>query len=122
MGKVSGWVPATIDAASLMATPGCPSRCRRTASGSIDSVGGIVVLPTMLASKVVRQSASTPIPAAKILKITRLIQPLGGVSQAVQIFWGVSFNYRKLKVLGGATGALAAELFGVGSIQQKGFS
>lgn len=44
--------------------------------------------------------ASTAIPAAKIVKIKRLIETLGG----------------------GAAGALAAELLGISSVQQKCFS
>jgi hypothetical protein len=66
--------------------------------------------------------ASTAIPVAKILKIKKLIGALGGVSKAVRIFWGASFSYEKLKALGGAAGALAAELLGITSVQQKCFS
>lgn len=66
--------------------------------------------------------ASTAIPAAKILKIKRLIETLGGVSKAVRIFWGASFSHEKLKALGGVAGALAAELLGITSVQQKCFS
>jgi hypothetical protein len=66
--------------------------------------------------------ASTAIPVAKILKIKRLIDTLGGVAKAVRIFWGASFSWEKIKALGGAAGALAAELIGITAVKQKCFS
>ena len=66
--------------------------------------------------------ASTAIPAAKILKIKRLINSLGGVSKAVRLFWGASFAWEKIKALGGAAAALGAELLGVAAVRQKCFS
>lgn len=66
--------------------------------------------------------ASTAIPAAKILKIKKLINGLGGVAKAVQLFWGASFNYEKLKALGGAAAALGAELLGIAAVKQQCFS
>lgn len=66
--------------------------------------------------------ASTAIPAAKILKIKRLIDTLGGVSKAVKILWGASFKWEKIKALGGTAAALGAELLGISSVQQKCFA
>jgi len=66
--------------------------------------------------------ASTAIPAAKILKIKRLINSLGGVSKAVQLFWGATFKWEKIQALGGAAAALGAELLGISAVQQKCFS
>jgi hypothetical protein len=66
--------------------------------------------------------ASTAVPAAKILRIKRLIDELGGVATAVQIFWGASFSYEKLQAVGGAALALAGELLGITSIQRECFS
>ncbi|QWS33693.1 hypothetical protein [Curtobacterium aetherium] len=66
--------------------------------------------------------ASTAIPVAKILKIKKLINALGGVAKAVRIFWGASFSWEKIKAVGGAAGALAAELIGITSVKQKCFS
>ena len=66
--------------------------------------------------------ASTAIPAAKILKIKKLIDGLGGVAKAVQLFWGASFKWEKIQALGGAAAALGAELLGIAAVQQKCFS
>lgn len=66
--------------------------------------------------------ASTAIPAAKILKIKRLINSLGGVSKAVRLFWGASFSWEKIRALGGAAAALGAELLGIAAVKQKCFS
>lgn len=66
--------------------------------------------------------ASTAIPAAKILKIKRLINSLGGVSKAVQLFWGATFKWEKIQALGGAAAALGAELLGIAAVKQKCFS
>ncbi|WP_146081684.1 hypothetical protein [Clavibacter michiganensis] len=65
---------------------------------------------------------STAIPAAKILRVKRLIDELGGVARAVQILWGASFSYEKLQVVGGAALALAGELLGITSIRTECFS
>jgi hypothetical protein len=66
--------------------------------------------------------ASTAFPAAKILKVKKLIGELGGVAKAVEIFWGASFSYEKLQVVGGAALALAGELIGITSIKEECFS
>ncbi|WP_147359930.1 hypothetical protein [Clavibacter lycopersici] len=66
--------------------------------------------------------ASTAFPAAKILKVKKLIGELGGVAKAVQIFWGASFSYEKLQVVGGAALALAGELIGITSVKEECFS
>lgn len=66
--------------------------------------------------------ATTAIPAAKILKIKKLIDTLGGVAKAVRLFWGASFKWEKIRALGGAAAALGAELLGISAVQQKCFS
>jgi hypothetical protein len=66
--------------------------------------------------------ASTAFPAAKILKIKSLIGALGGVTKAVQLFWGASFKWEKIRALGGAAAALGAELLGISAVKQKCFS
>jgi hypothetical protein len=66
--------------------------------------------------------ASTAIPIAKILKIKKLIDTLGGVAKAVRIFWGASFSWEKIRAIGGAAAALAAELIGITSVKDKCFS
>jgi hypothetical protein len=66
--------------------------------------------------------ASTAFPAAKILKIKKLIDGLGGVAKAVQIFWGASFKWETIRALGGAAAALGAELFGIAAVKEKCFS
>lgn len=59
--------------------------------------------------------------AAKLLKIKKLIDDLGGVTDAVKLMWGASFNYEKLQAAGGALGALAAEFFGISAVKSQCF-
>lgn len=66
--------------------------------------------------------ASTAFPAAKILKIKRYINALGGVSEAVRVMWGASFSYEKVRALGGAAEALAGEIIGITEVKQGCFS
>ncbi|MBF4607720.1 hypothetical protein [Curtobacterium sp. VKM Ac-1393] len=60
--------------------------------------------------------------AAKILKIKRLIDSLGGVTKAVRLFRGASFKWEKIQAIGGAAAALGAELLGIAAVKQKCFS
>ncbi|GAA2955241.1 hypothetical protein [Glutamicibacter sp. BW77] len=60
---------------------------------------------------------TTAIPVAKILKIKKLMNSLGGVNEAIRIMWGASFSYEKLQALGGAAAALGAELLGIAAIK-----
>lgn len=66
--------------------------------------------------------ASTAFPAAKILKLKRLVKALGGVRKAIQIMAGASFSYEKVRALGGAAAALAAELTGIGAVKSQCFA
>lgn len=66
--------------------------------------------------------AGVALPAAKILKIKKLMNELGGVTEAVQLMWGASFSYEKMAAAGGAFGALAAEFVGIAGIQQECFN
>ncbi|PPB48686.1 hypothetical protein C4K88_13265 [Arthrobacter pityocampae] len=65
--------------------------------------------------------AGVALPASKILKIKKLMNELGGVSEAVKLMWGASFSYEKMAVAGGAFASLAAELVGIAGIQQECF-
>lgn len=65
---------------------------------------------------------STVFPAAKILKIKRYMNALGGVGEAIRIMWGASFSYEKLQAFGGAAAALAAELTGISEVRNKCFN
>lgn len=59
--------------------------------------------------------------AAKILKIKKLFDGLGGATQAVQVFWGASFNRERIQALGGAAAALWAEIPGSAGVKQRCF-
>ncbi|WP_157887549.1 hypothetical protein [Frondihabitans sp. PAMC 28766] len=65
--------------------------------------------------------ATTAIPAAKILKIKKLITAGGGVAKVVKLYWGASFNYEKIRAIGGAAGALALEIVGDTAIKKGCF-
>lgn len=60
--------------------------------------------------------------AAKLLKIKRLINDLGGVTQAVRIMWGASFSYEKMRAAGGAIAALAGEFLGISQVRSQCFN
>ncbi|MFJ2621733.1 hypothetical protein [Glutamicibacter sp. NPDC087344] len=61
---------------------------------------------------------TTAIPAAKILKIKKLMDSLGGVTKAIKLMWGASFSHEKMKALGGAAAALGAELLGIAAVKK----
>lgn len=65
--------------------------------------------------------AGVAFPAAKILKIKKLAEELGGVAKAVELLWGASFNYEKVQAAGGALASLGAELIGIAAIQEQCF-
>ncbi len=60
-----------------------------------------------------------PVPAAKILKIKKLVAQLGGIKEAVQIFWGASFAWEKIQAIGGPVAALGAELLGITAVRTQ---
>ncbi|WP_224388980.1 hypothetical protein [Pseudonocardia sp. ICBG1293] len=62
------------------------------------------------------------VPAAKILKIKKLIAQLGGIREAVQTFWGASFAWEKIQAIGGPVAALGAELLGITAVRTQCFS
>ncbi|MDJ0336642.1 hypothetical protein [Cryobacterium sp. PH31-O1] len=66
--------------------------------------------------------AGVAFPVAKILKIKKLLGNVGGVTKAVKLLWGASFNYEKVQAVGGAFAALGAELFGITSIRDQCFN
>ncbi|WP_157085844.1 hypothetical protein [Devriesea agamarum] len=61
---------------------------------------------------------TTAIPIAKIIKIKKLMDSLGGVTKAIKLMWGASFSHEKLKALGGAAAALGAELLGIAAVKK----
>lgn len=65
---------------------------------------------------------TTALPAARLLKIKRLIRDLGGSREAVQIMWGASFRKEKLLAMGGTIRDLVLELSGIALVQEKCFS
>lgn len=65
--------------------------------------------------------AGVAFPAAKLLKIKKLADELGGVKKAVDLLWGASFNYEKVQAAGGALASLGAELIGIASIKEQCF-
>jgi hypothetical protein len=93
-------------------------------AGAVDDRGLVTTQASVLGctAAIATVIASTAFPAAKILKVKKLIGELGGVAKAVQIFWGASFSYEKLQVVGGAALALAGELIGITSIKEECFS
>ncbi|MFS0704343.1 hypothetical protein AB6N23_07460 [Cellulomonas sp. 179-A 9B4 NHS] len=64
---------------------------------------------------------TTAIPAAKLLRIKRLMDDLGGVTTAIRIMWGASFSHEKLKAVGAAAAALGAELLGIAAVKTACF-
>jgi hypothetical protein len=93
-------------------------------AGAVDDRGLVTTQASVLGctAAIATVIASTAFPAAKILKVKKLIGELGGVAKAVQIFWGASFSYEKLQVVGGAALALAGELIGITSVKEECFS
>lgn len=65
---------------------------------------------------------TTAVPAAKLLKIKRLIKDLGGAKEAAEIMWKASFRYEKLKAMGGVIGDLVMELVGINEVRKECFS
>jgi hypothetical protein len=89
---------------------GNPTMQRAARASILECTGAIAVL-----------IASTAFPVAKILKIKRLINSLGGVTKAVRTMWGASFSWEKIRTLGGAAAALGAELLGVAAVKRGCF-
>ncbi|MDO4252113.1 MAG: hypothetical protein Q4C74_02580 [Rothia sp. (in: high G+C Gram-positive bacteria)] len=91
------WVAANLGRDLGMATP----------NGFLECSGAILLA-----------IGTTAIPAAKILKIKRYMNALGGTTEAIKILWGASFSHEKLKALGGAAAALGAELLGIAAVKE----
>lgn len=62
------------------------------------------------------------IPAAKILKLKKLVAELGGIKEAVQAFAGAGFSWEKIQALGGPLAALDGELLGITAIRNNCFN
>lgn len=70
---------------------------------------------------IVQLLVSTAIPAAKILRIKKLIAELGGVRRAVELMLKATTREEKLRVGGQTLVALAAEVLGISSVQTHCF-
>lgn len=84
------------------------------------AVAGIWDIAACVAA-IVSLLASTAIPAAKLLKIKKLIEELGGVRTAVELLIGATFTKEKLKAVGSALATLAAELLGIAAVKNYCF-
>lgn len=86
------------------------------------TIGGIVVAKPAsfleCSGAILLVIGTTAIPIAKILKIKKLMDSLGGVTKAIKLMWGASFSHEKLKALGGAAAALGAELLGIAAVKK----
>lgn len=65
---------------------------------------------------------SNVVGAAKIFKIKKYINALGGVAKAVELMWKASFKWEKIKAAGGALAGLGAELLGITEVRDQCFS
>lgn len=70
---------------------------------------------------IVQLLATTAIPAAKLLKIKKLIEALGGTRKAVELILKATSKAEKLKAGGQALVALAAELLGISAVKNNCF-
>ncbi|KAK5652653.1 hypothetical protein OQA88_10247 [Cercophora sp. LCS_1] len=70
---------------------------------------------------IVQLLVSTAIPAAKILRIKKYIEQLGGVRRAVELLLGATTREEKLRAGGQALLALAGEILGISSVQTHCF-
>lgn len=70
---------------------------------------------------IVQLLATTAVPAAKLLRIKKYIEALGGVKQAVQLLLGATTRAEKLKAGGEALVYLSAELLGISTVQKHCF-
>ncbi|KAJ4149972.1 hypothetical protein LMH87_010744 [Akanthomyces muscarius] len=64
---------------------------------------------------------STAIPVAKIARIKKYIEALGGVKKAVQLMLGATTKAEKLKAGGQALVSLSAELLGIAGVKANCF-
>lgn len=70
---------------------------------------------------IVQLLATTAVPAAKLLRIKKYINALGGAKQAVQLLLKATSRAEKLKAGGEVLVNLAAELSGISSVQKACF-
>lgn len=76
---------------------------------------------TKCVASIVQLLATTAVPAAKLLKIKKLIEGLGGAKQAVELMLKATTRAEKLKVGGDALVQLAAELMGINMVKSNCF-
>ena len=70
---------------------------------------------------IVQMLATTAVPAAKIFRIKKYIEALGGAKQAVQLLLGATSRAEKLKAGGEVLVNLSAELLGISSVKNNCF-
>ncbi|AEO64841.1 bd68738e-4cac-4afb-aae9-a5e8103d92a6 [Thermothielavioides terrestris] len=70
---------------------------------------------------IVQLLATTAVPAAKLLRIKKYIEELGGAKQAVELLLKATTKSEKLKAGGEALVALSAELLGISSVKNNCF-
>ncbi|KAK3311695.1 uncharacterized protein B0T15DRAFT_389494 [Chaetomium strumarium] len=76
---------------------------------------------TKCVAAIVQLLATTAVPAAKLLRIKKYIEALGGVKQAVQLLLGATTKAEKLRAGGEALVALSAELLGISTVKNNCF-
>ncbi|PEF36175.1 hypothetical protein [Bacillus wiedmannii] len=64
---------------------------------------------------------TTAIPVAKLVKIKKLINTLGGGAEAAKVIWGASLSSEKWAALGGVAKDLVLELVGINSVKKACF-
>ncbi|KAL2022941.1 hypothetical protein VTK56DRAFT_4156 [Thermocarpiscus australiensis] len=70
---------------------------------------------------IVQLLATTAVPAAKLLRIKKYIEALGGTEQAVKLLLGATTRAEKLKAGGEILVNLSAELLGISSVKNNCF-
>lgn len=96
-----------------------PSALYPTGNGAVISIYASVAGCT---AAILGVTAGNLVGAAKLLKIKKYINALGGVGEAVRLMWGASFSYEKMAAVGGALGALAGELTGITAVRNECFN
>ncbi|OAA57319.1 hypothetical protein ISF_07240 [Cordyceps fumosorosea ARSEF 2679] len=113
---------AALDAwlvANHYRTPGGLDLTTTTTSTEIEARG--FWKATKCVASIMWAIGSTAIPIAKIAKIKKYIEALGGVKKAVELMLGATSKAEKLKAGGQALVSLSAELLGIASVKSNCF-
>jgi hypothetical protein len=76
---------------------------------------------TKCVASIVQLLATTAVPAAKLLRIKKYINALGGTKQAVKLLLGATSRAEKLRVGGEILVNLSAELLGISTVKNNCF-